>query len=114
MEDRPGLGSFLSMAHVAAVSAKNLDIRFPARCSFQFAEVTKKANREFVEKTLARKAGKPLDLHITLEKAKKEDTSEAADKPSAVSRHMLPSLEDDIENEPIIKNVLEMFDGEVI
>ncbi len=98
------------MAYVASATADTLDLRFPARCSFHFAEITRKNNRDVIAKKLTAFAGRKIDLHITIEK-RKESGNET---PPAAAERVSPSFQDDMENEPIIKNVLDIFDGEVV
>jgi DNA polymerase-3 subunit gamma/tau len=112
MSDRPNLGSFLSIASVAAVSDIALDIRFTPQHSFQFAEVTKKINRDFLQQKLNAFAGKPLDLHISLESRRHPEAGTEA--PAAAPVAVPISLGDDIEQEPIIKTVIDVFDGESV
>lgn len=109
--DRPNIGTFLSMAYVASASEHALDLRFPARCSFQFAEITRTRNREYITRMLSSFAGGPVDLHITIEKRADNDAPRQSGAPAP---RVSPSLRDDMENEPIIKNVLDIFDGEVV
>ncbi len=113
MEDWPNVGTFLSMAYIAESTDHSIDLRFEKQFGFQFSEITKKNNREIIEKMLVAFAGKHIDIHITIEKqeAGKKDTSKKA---IEEKEHIPPSLEDDIVNEPIIQNVIEIFDGEVL
>jgi DNA polymerase-3 subunit gamma/tau len=110
MKDRPNLGSFLSMASIAAVTGNSIDIRFPPQCSFQFAEATKKQNRDLLAEKLNTFAGRPMELHISLEAEKHREDRHSTG--SAVT--MPPSLSDDIEIEPVIKTVMDLFDAEAV
>jgi DNA polymerase-3 subunit gamma/tau len=111
MSDRPNLGAFLSMGHVAKAKENSIDLRFAPELSFQFAEVTRKAHRDIIQSKLTEFAGRAVDLHMSIETHKPKDTgAEAAPGAADVS----PSLEDDMEQEPIIRNVIEIFDGEEI
>lgn len=111
-EDRPNLALFLSHGHIASFAGHTLDLRFAPSFKFQFAQVTSSQNRAIVEKKLASFAGVPIDLHMTLES---EDANPDA---KNFVEHMggapTRSIEDDMRSEPIIKTVLEAFDGEVI
>jgi DNA polymerase-3 subunit gamma/tau len=113
MQERPNLGTFLSMASIISSSPDAVDARFAALYQFQFGEITRKANRDFITKLLTRFAGRPIDLHITLEKKHADETGHPIDKPPITDRHS-PSLDDDMQNEPIIKNVLDIFNGEIV
>jgi DNA polymerase III gamma/tau subunit len=113
MEDRPNLGTFLSMAYIAECTARSIDLRFEKQFGFQFSEITKKNNREIIEKKLAAFAGRPIDMHITIEK----QPEEKKEKPKAAQEREIPlhpSMDDDIENEPIIQRVIEIFDGQIL
>ncbi|MBD3392217.1 MAG: DNA polymerase III subunit gamma/tau [Chitinivibrionales bacterium] len=111
MRDRPNLGSFMSMGSVASVRNGSVDLRFPANLTFQFSQVTHRPNRELIQKKLSEFWGRPVELHMSMETEKpgndKEDKA-----PAAAS--MPPSLEDDMAQEPIIKTVIEAFDGDVL
>lgn len=113
MDERPNLATFLSVAYVASVTDNSVDIRFSGRYGFQFAEITRKSNRDIIEKMLATFTGKKMDLHITREREKKEET-EQAESPTPQKSSYTPSLRDDMENEPIIKTVIDVFDGEIL
>jgi DNA polymerase-3 subunit gamma/tau len=113
VNDRPNLGTFLSMAAIVSATTDSIDLRFAHNYIFQFAEITKKGNREAVEKKLNQFAGYPVNLRLTLEK-KKEDPAAAGVQPTPFSRVMSASLEDDMETEPVIKNVIDIFKGEIV
>ena len=111
LKNRPNLGSFLSMGYVASCSETNINIKFSSSSSFQFQEVTKKANRDQIERLLHEFTSSKIELHITVE----------TKKPDAQERQFLNQLvqgsstiNDEIENEPIIQVVLDIFDGEVL
>lgn len=113
IEERPNLGTFLSLSHIAESTENSIDLRFGNQFQFQFAEVTKKNNRDIIQKKLDTFASRHIDLHIVIEKKdqeKKEDKKQAA----KVKPHIHPSLEEDMANEPIIKDVINIFDGEVL
>ena len=113
MEDRPNLGTFLSLAYIATYTDHSIDLRFEKQFGFQFSEITRKNNREIIEKKLAAFAGKQIDLHVTIEKQPEEKTKKSKNTAAKkLTRH--PSLDDDIANEPIIQNVIDIFDGEIL
>jgi DNA polymerase-3 subunit gamma/tau len=109
MKDRPNLGSFLSMAYVAASTESSIDVRFPPQCSFQFSEASKKSNREQLTEKLNTICQRQMELHISLETHKQE--AKPAVSPAA---QVTPALGDDMEQEPIIKTVMEAFDAEPV
>ena len=111
-QERPNLSMFLSHGHIAAFHGSTMDLRFAPTFKFQFSEVTRPQNREIILKKLAAFAGGQVDLHMTLETTVPEEA------PKNYLAHMgadgTLSIEDDIRNEPIIKTVLDVFDGEVL
>jgi DNA polymerase III gamma/tau subunit len=113
IEEKQNLGTFVSMGYIASHTDHSIDLRFGKQFGFQFAEVTRKNNRAFLEKKLETVMGRPVELHITREK---EDGH--GQKPEIKAAHNTgihhSSLEDDVANEPVIKSVLELFDGQVI
>jgi DNA polymerase-3 subunit gamma/tau len=113
LEDMPTIGSFLSMAHIAATTEDSIDLRFKKEFGFQFSEVTKKNNRVSIDKKLSSFIGRPVTLHITIEK-KSSKTRDNTKKVTNDKTHYQPSLEDDMENEPIIKTVIDIFNGDVL
>jgi len=111
IEDRPHLGSFLSHGAVVSATPHTVDIRFSPAHSFPFQEVTKQKNRTEIENRLENFAQAPVKVHITV-----SDSVEQG----AVKNYLdditeaVPSIEDDMKNEPIIKTILDIFDGEVL
>lgn len=112
-EDRPVLGSFISMANLAEVTENSVDVRFKNSFTFQYAQITKVSNREVINKKLSAFAGRNIELHITIEKKKVEEKREKVESVSQPRVQHL-SFEDDMENEPILKNIIKIFDGEVL
>ena len=113
IEERPHLGTFLSLAHSEECAESSIDLRYESQLEFQFLQVTKKDNRQIIQKILDSFAGRHIDLHIVIDK-KDHKKQEDKKKPANKKVHMHPSLEEDMENEPIIKNVIDVFDGKVL
>jgi hypothetical protein len=111
-QERSNLATFLGLAAVAAGGDGAVDVRFPPQFGFQFNEVTKKGNRETIEKVLRQSFGREVDLHITVEQEKKHDGKDTASE----IRPVIPatSLDDEMENEPIIQRIIDTFDGKVL
>lgn len=111
LRDRPKLGSFLSLASVASCSSHTIDLRFAPTLSFQFQELNRKHNRDEITRILQSVTGRKFELRMTLESehARKDD-------PNYITQtEAVPlTINDEIEHEPIIRTVLEMFDGEVV
>jgi DNA polymerase-3 subunit gamma/tau len=111
LRDRPKLGSFLSLASVASCSSHAIDLRFAPTFNFQFQELNRKHNREEITKILQAVAGRKFELRMTLEAENSpQDTRNYITQTGTV----LLTINDEIEHEPIIRTVLEMFDGEVV
>jgi DNA polymerase III subunit gamma/tau len=110
MHDRPNIGTFLSLATVSGATESSIDLTYAAHFKFQFAEMTKKQNREEINRLLQAFMGRPIDVHITLEtkKAEKEAQNYIKSVPHA------HAIESEIEREPIIQSVLDIFDGEIL
>ena len=109
VHDRPSVGFHLSAAYVASWTEDALDLRFPAANQFQYNEVLKKKNRDEIQKKLNEVTQRSISLRISLE----PQGQAGGQKPAAASRSS-PSINDDIGREPIIKSVLDIFDGAVM
>ncbi len=124
-EDKINLGTFLSAGDLAAVNENSIDIRFPADMAFQHQEVSKISNRDFLLKKVVEFTGKPMELHFTVsdEMSKKElpeEKEEAKEKKNQEKSEEIedpgytPSLEDEMKREPVIKNIIDKFNGKVL
>ncbi len=107
----PNLASFLSMASIGSISSDIIELNFCADYRFQYMEVSKRQNRNEIIRLLQQFTGHKMDLEITFDvnAAKQENTNyikQIANIPS--------TIDDQIENEPIIKTILEIFDGEIL
>jgi len=111
LRDRPKLGSFLSLASVTACSSRSIDIRFSSSLKFQYQELNKKQHRDEIRHLLQAFTRSPVDLRMTLEL----QPSDNEDGRLACQTFSMPiTINDEIEHEPVIRTVLDMFDGEVI
>ncbi len=112
VHDWPAFGYHLSVAYIVSSTANSIELRFPAACRFQFGEVTKKKNRDEIQKKLGEFVKTDVALHITIEPA---DTpaAQTSPAPSAAAGTSL-SIKDEIGREPIIGTVLDIFDGTVL
>jgi DNA polymerase-3 subunit gamma/tau len=111
VHDWPAFGFHLSVAYIVSATANSLELRFPAACRFQFGEVTKKKNRDEIQKKLTEFAKADVALHITIEPA---DTPAAQTPPAPSAAGTSLSIKDEIGREPIIGTVLDIFDGTVL
>jgi DNA polymerase III subunit gamma/tau len=112
VHDWPAFGYHLSVAYVVSSTANSVELRFPAACHFQFGEVTKKKNRDEIQKKLCEFAKADVALHITIEPAG-APAAQKPPEPSAAAGASL-SIQDEIGREPIIGTVLDIFDGAVL
>ncbi len=111
LKDRPNLGSFLSLAYVASCTENSITLGFQPSYSFQFMEVSKKHNKDDIEKTLSQFTSKKIEISIILE----DKITSAEEKQFFNQAVQIPSTIDvEIEKEPIIRTILEIFDGEVL
>jgi len=111
LKEHPNLGSFLSLASIGSISSDVIELKFCADYRFQYLEVSKRQNRNEIIRLLQQFTGHQLDLEIILDvnAAKQENTNyikQIANIPS--------TIDDQIEKEPIIKTILEIFDGEIL
>ncbi len=112
LRDRPKIGSFLSLASVAGCTAHTIDLRFAPTFSFQYQEVNRKQSREEMTKILHSLTGREFELRMTIEAAESDgEPQQNYFKPAGI---VPVSINDEIEQEPIIRTVLDIFDGEVV
>ncbi|MBN1984288.1 MAG: DNA polymerase III subunit gamma/tau [Chitinivibrionales bacterium] len=111
IEDRPNLGTFLSLARFRGSTESSVDVRFDSMYGFQFSELTKKTNHEYIKSKLTAFFKRPVEPHITIEKSGSEPAKNQTDA-SPLLKAVSPSLEDDEEKEPIIRRIVELFDCE--
>jgi hypothetical protein len=111
MKDHPNLGSFLSCASIGSVSPQFLELKFSTTYRFQYLEVTRKNNRSEITRLLTEFFGTAVELNIVID-TNASDTGEEnyikqiGDVPTTIN--------DQIEKEPIIQTILEIFDGEIL
>jgi DNA polymerase III subunit gamma/tau len=111
VEDWPRLGAFLSVAQLVSGKGNTVELRFGSSYQLQFDEVTQKKNRDHILQELEKFNKRPVDLHMTIEPKKHTPLPSA---PVLAKENAQQSIQDDMEREPIIQQVLEYFDGEVI
>ncbi|HEX7510992.1 MAG TPA: hypothetical protein VF335_06805, partial [Chitinivibrionales bacterium] len=109
--ERPMLGHYLRVAYVTAHNGNSVDVRFPYSCQAQYSEVIKKKNREEIDRVMKKFTGALEDIHLTIE-AKPENFHEPGPVQTASSASL--SINDEIQREPIIQNILDIFKGDII
>ena len=113
IKEKTNIGTFLSLGHVNNATNDSIDLRFGKEYSFQFSEIMKKHNRSYLQSKLSTFFGRNIDLHISLDNEKSKPVDEE-ERTKNDSIHLHPSLSEDIIKEPIIKNILETFNGELL
>lgn len=110
-KERPSLSAFLSQAKVLSGSSSSVDLKFPSGCGFPYREVTKRQNHEDIKRLLSQFVGIAVEINITLDTSVQENGEQNYfnNQPGAPS-----NINDEIEREPIIKSILEIFDGEIV
>jgi DNA polymerase III subunit gamma/tau len=114
MRDRPNVGTFLSLATVTGSTESSIDLVYPNTLAFQFAEITKKQNREEIVRMLNAMMGRTVEVHITLEHKKAEKAGAVPPPPNGSAAAHAVAIESEIEREPIIRSVLDIFEGEIL
>jgi len=108
---RSGLGALLQHSQLDEVEDKTLTIAFPKSCNFHRERAQMRSNREVIEKEVSAVLGKDVRVRFTLADHVPMETS----LPERISPAQAPpSPEKIIKNEPVIKNILETLDGEII
>ena len=108
---RSGLGALLQHSQLDEVEDKTLTIAFPKSCNFHRQRAQARPNREFIEKEVSAVLGKDVRVRFTLADHLPMETSPPGTTPPAQAPL---STEKIIKNEPIIGNILETLDGEII
>lgn len=111
IRDRPNIGSFLALASIGPSSAATIDLRFAPTFRFQYNELIKKPNREEIKRVLHKFTGQSIDIRITL-----ETEANRSDEQNYIKQigNIPSTINDEIEQEPIIQVVLEIFDGALV
>ncbi len=106
------------MGKLINVTDTVVDIRFAPIYSFQKMELSRAENREVIEKEMALFSGSKRTLHLTEggEDPKKRELnpSNQVVKKVAPPRIERVALQDEIEKEPIIQKIIDIFNGEVL
>ncbi|HEX3019443.1 MAG TPA: hypothetical protein VHP36_04045 [Chitinispirillaceae bacterium] len=111
LKDHPNLGSFLSLASINSITSHKVELKFSSEYRFQYIEVNKKQHLNQIIQSLQKFTGSLVELQVTLDvnAAKQEDSNYIKQIGNIPS-----TIDDQIEKEPIIKAVLDIFDGEIL
>ncbi|MDO5575672.1 MAG: hypothetical protein Q4F84_01220, partial [Fibrobacter sp.] len=110
-KERPSLSAFLSQAQVVSGTNSSVDLKFSSGCGFPYREVMKRQNLDDLKRLLCQFSGTVVEINITLDTSVPENQEQSyfTNQPRVSS-----NINDEIEREPIIKNILEIFDGEIV
>jgi DNA polymerase-3 subunit gamma/tau len=113
IKEKTNLGTFLSLGYFNKVTVDSIDFRFGKEYSFQYSEINKKHNKNYIHSKLSSFFGRDIDLHISLDNEifKSEDEENGKENNSV---RLNSSISEDMIKEPIIKNLLETFNGELL
>jgi DNA polymerase-3 subunit gamma/tau len=109
-QERPTFGHYLSFAYIISFGENHIDIRFPIAFSFQFNEILKKKNRAEIQAKVNQFFNKDIELRITIE----QPGDPPHPKGAILDLRAPMSLNNEIRNEPIIKTIINTFNGTVI
>ena len=113
-KEKPVLSSLLQLGEVIEVDDDSIDIRFEKNYAFQYNEIKNHDNRVLIEKSIEKFYGKKFQLHLTLSERKKEIVVDKKIENSDIKGHHISAIQDEIEQEPIVKKVLEIFNAEIL
>jgi len=108
---RSGLGALLQHSQLDEVEEKTLTIAFPKSCNFHRERAQMRSNREVIEKEVSALLGKDVRVRFTLADHVSMETLPVE---RAGPAKAPPPPEKIIENEPVIGEILETLDGEII
>jgi DNA polymerase-3 subunit gamma/tau len=108
---RSGLGALLQHSQLDEVQDKVLTIAFPKSCNFHRERAQVSSNREVIEEEVAALLGRSVRVRFTLADHIQMEPPAPEKSPAAEG---LPSTQKMIKNEPIIGEILETLNGEII
>lgn len=111
-QNRPHLASFLALGHIGFPSPTVIDITFSPNHKFQYNEIAKKQNREELQRLLHDFAKCEIECRIVLESKPIDHPPQNYMNQFTGGSHM--TINDEIEQEPIIQTILDIFDGEIL
>ncbi|MGD9200907.1 MAG: DNA polymerase III subunit gamma/tau [Chitinispirillia bacterium] len=116
IKEKTNLGTFLSLGYFNKVTVDSIDFRFGKEYSFQYSEINKKHNKNYIHSKLSSFFGRDIDLHISLDNEifKSEDEENGKENNSVRLNSSISDISEDMIKEPIIKNLLETFNGELL
>ena len=105
-EHNAPLGTFLKEGEVLELKGNLLTLEFARDRAFHKQQIEKRENLSLIEKALNEVYGQPLKLKLVLNSNKVNHT------PNKEKKKV--DLEELAKNEPLVKNILETFEGEII
>jgi len=116
-DERGAIGGFLGQARWVEVVGDVLEIAFDEKHSFFRDKVASRDTVEFLTRVAAETAGRKLEVKVvvasaaTIDKVVSPDTIDA---PVVDERARKEALRREAEQEPIVKSLLETFEGEIV
>ncbi len=91
-------------------------LRFPGDFSFQYSQVSKRSSLDKLMVDFAAFAGRPVPIKAVLDASLTvvAETGPADNAPIVADRVKRAILADDMEQEPVIRTIIAVFDGEVL
>ncbi len=107
-KEKPSLSSFLQDVHLASFDDKELHLEFSGDRAFQKQLVEKKENLSYLQKIAEEILGSPYKIKLAVNSARSSSNNAVTSKPGK------PDLEELKQKDPLLKDILDTFQGEVI
>jgi DNA polymerase III gamma/tau subunit len=107
-KEKPSLSSFLQDVHLASFDEKELHLEFAGDRAFQKQLVEKRENLSYLQKIAEEVLGTPYKIKLAVNSSKV-----SPDKP-APAKQTKPDIEELKQKDPLLKDILDTFQGEVI
>jgi len=104
-QKKVSLGVCLITGTIQSIDGKTVMLRFGKRFGYQRSQVEESANRKFLKTTMSRYFGRDLDL-VCFSEGEGVEAQRQAEEAKSPKR--------EIENQPVVKKILDDFDGEII
>jgi len=107
-KEKPSLSSFLQDVQLAAFDEKELHLEFAGDRAFQKQLVEKRENLSYLQKIAEEILGSPYKIKLAVNSTKASPAGPASTKQAK------PDLEELKQKDPLLKDILDTFQGEVI
>ena len=114
-QKKVNLGVCLISGALESIEGDVVRLRFPKGCSFQKEQVDEAANKRFLKGATKKYFGRELDIVCVGgdERREKDEPRDARKKPRE-SGLGEATKKSDVENHPLLKKILDDFDGEIV